>query len=108
MEGEYCFRAKTIGKIMVFGESLLYSSLFLGAKKLVNAKPLEKMIPVDDYLPIMYDRHPNETWKKYFSKRNLKAYSIAPRLVFPTHFELDEGWISDTENSAHIVEHVEL
>ena len=103
MEGKYYLRVKTIGKITVFGESL-----FLGAKKLVNAKPLGKMIPVDDYLPIMYDRHPNERWKKYFSKRNLKAYSIVPRLVFPTHFELDEGWISDTENSAHIVEHVEL
>ena len=75
---------------------------------MVNAKPLEKMIPVDDYLPIMYDRHPNETWKKYFSKRNLKAYSVVPRLLFHAYYAGDDGLISDTENSAHIVEHDEL
>lgn len=29
-----------------------------GAKKLIDAKPLESLIPVDEYLPIMYDKHP--------------------------------------------------
>ena len=77
-------------------------------EKLVNEKPLGKMIPVDDYLPIMYDRHPNETWKKYFGKRNLKAYSVVPRLLFHAYSAGDDGLISDTENSAHIVEHDEL
>lgn len=29
-----------------------------GAKKLVEAKPLEKLIPVDEYLPTLSDVHP--------------------------------------------------
>ena len=29
-----------------------------GAVKLLEAKPLEKMLPVDEYFPIMYNRHP--------------------------------------------------
>ena len=29
-----------------------------GAKKLLEGKPLGKMVPVDEYLPIMYDKHP--------------------------------------------------
>lgn len=29
-----------------------------GAKKLVDAMPLEKLIPVDEYLPILSDTHP--------------------------------------------------
>ena len=29
-----------------------------GAKKLLEAKPLENLIPVDEYLPIMFDKHP--------------------------------------------------
>jgi collagen beta-1,O-galactosyltransferase len=29
-----------------------------GAKKLVNEEPLKKLVPVDEYLPIMFDRQP--------------------------------------------------
>lgn len=29
-----------------------------GAKKLIDAKPLENLVPVDEYLPIMYNQHP--------------------------------------------------
>ena len=29
-----------------------------GAKKLLAAKPLENMVPVDEYLPILFDKHP--------------------------------------------------
>jgi collagen beta-1,O-galactosyltransferase len=29
-----------------------------GAKKLLDASPLTKLLPVDEYLPIMFDRHP--------------------------------------------------
>ena len=32
----------------------------------------EKMVPVDEYLPIMYDKHPNETWKAFYENRNLR------------------------------------
>ena len=40
-----------------------------GAKKLLDAEPLTKLVPVDEFVPIMYDRHPNKTWKSHFSNR---------------------------------------
>ena len=70
-----------------------------GARKLVSEAPLSKMVPVDEYLPIMYDRHPRETWKSYYSNRNLKAFSVHPLFIFPTHYSGEEGYLSDTENS---------
>ena len=70
-----------------------------GAKKLVEEKPLGKMVPVDEYLPIMYDKHPNETWKKHYFNRNLIAFSVHPLLLFPTHYTGEEGYISDTEDT---------
>ncbi|XP_026761081.2 glycosyltransferase 25 family member [Galleria mellonella] len=70
-----------------------------GARKLLDAQPLSKMLPVDEFLPIMFDQHPNDTWKAHFSNRNLVALSAAPLLVYPTHYTGDEGYISDTEDS---------
>lgn len=29
-----------------------------GAQKLINANPLKHLLPVDEFLPIMYDKHP--------------------------------------------------
>lgn len=29
-----------------------------GARKLINGNPLPKMVPVDEYIPIMFDEHP--------------------------------------------------
>ena len=29
-----------------------------GAEKLINAKPFEKMLPVDEYIPILFRKHP--------------------------------------------------
>ncbi len=60
------------------------------------------MVPVDEYLPIMYDRHPNETWKSSFPLRDLKALSAAPLLVHPTHYTGEEGYFSDTEDTPTI------
>ncbi|KIH43835.1 LPS glycosyltransferase, partial [Ancylostoma duodenale] len=31
-----------------------------GARRLLDAKPLEVLLPVDEYLPIMFDKHPNK------------------------------------------------
>ncbi|XP_049829076.1 glycosyltransferase 25 family member-like [Schistocerca gregaria] len=75
-----------------------------GARKLVDAKPLDKLMPVDEYLPVMFDKHPNDTWKEYFSNRNLIAFSAEPLLVYPTHYTGEEGYISDTEDSAVVKE----
>lgn len=70
-----------------------------GAQKLLDAKPLRRLLPVDEYLPIMFDRHPQEVWKSYFTKRNLIGLSARPLLLFPTHYTGEEGYISDTEDS---------
>ncbi|XP_030035142.2 glycosyltransferase 25 family member isoform X2 [Manduca sexta] len=79
--------------------TLGYFLSYRGAVKLVNAEPLSKMLPVDEFLPIMFDQHPNETWKSFFPERNLVAYSAAPLLIHPTHYTGQDGYISDTEDS---------
>ena len=70
-----------------------------GAKKLVDEMPLNKMVPVDEYLPIMYDRHPNNDWKGHYNNRNLKAFSVHPLYLYPTHYVGEPGHFSDTEDS---------
>ncbi|CAK1554570.1 unnamed protein product [Leptosia nina] len=71
-----------------------------GAKKLIAGEPLSKLVPVDEYLPIMFDKHPTTEWVRHFPERNLKALSAAPLLVHPTHYTGEEGYISDTEDSS--------
>ncbi|XP_059622938.1 glycosyltransferase 25 family member [Phlebotomus argentipes] len=73
-----------------------------GAQKLLAARPLEKLVPVDEFLPIMFDRHPSDEWKSAFSPRNLVAMSAAPLLLYPTHYTGEHGYISDTEDSIQI------
>ena len=79
--------------------TLGYMLTHRGAKKLLNEKPLNKMVPVDEYLPIMYDRHPNITWKSHYANRNLIAFSVHPLLLFPTHYTGEIGYVSDTEDT---------
>lgn len=73
-----------------------------GAKKLLDAKPLDNLIPVDEFLPVMFNRHPNKTWSNAFPKRDLLAFSANPLLLYPTHYTGDYGYISDTEDSVLI------
>ncbi|XP_048774539.1 procollagen galactosyltransferase 1-like isoform X2 [Ostrea edulis] len=70
-----------------------------GAQKLLNQKPLTKMVPVDEYLPIMFNMHPQEKWVANFSPRNLITLSAEPLLVEPTHYTGEPNYISDTEDS---------
>ncbi|KAJ7986895.1 hypothetical protein DPEC_G00333140 [Dallia pectoralis] len=79
--------------------TLSYAISLQGAQKLLNAEPLSKMLPVDEFLPIMYDKHTNEDYKKHFPNRNLQAYSTHPLLVQPAHYAGDPMWVSDTETS---------
>jgi len=79
--------------------TLSYILTQAGAAKLLEEKPLGKMVPVDEYLPIMYDRHPNQTWKSHYNNRNLNALSVEPLLVHPTHYTGEKGYISDTEGT---------
>lgn len=77
-----------------------------GAKKLLEAEPLKKLVPVDEYLPILFDKHPQESWKNHYPKRDLVAFSVAPLLLYPTHYTGEKGYISDTEDSVVIPEEV--
>ncbi|XP_010731705.3 procollagen galactosyltransferase 2 [Larimichthys crocea] len=70
-----------------------------GAKKLLQAKPLNKMLPVDEFLPIMFNKHPNDEYMQYFEQRDLSAFSVEPLLLFPTHYTGQPGYFSDTETS---------
>lgn len=73
-----------------------------GAQKLIDAKPLDNLLPVDEFLPIMFNRHPNKTWSNVFPKRDLLAFSASPLLLYPTHYTGDYGYVSDTEDSVTI------
>lgn len=42
--------------------TLSYAISLQGAQKLLNAEPLSKMLPIDEFLPIMYDKHPKYVW----------------------------------------------
>ena len=68
-----------------------------GVEKLLNSDPLSKLLPIHEYLPIMYDSHPNTEWKSQFKNHNLFAISFDAVLITPTHYIGDEGYISDTE-----------
>jgi len=70
-----------------------------GAQKLLNQRPLNRLVPVDEYLPIMFDKHPSEEWKKNFGPRDLVALSADPLLCYPTHYTGEKNYISDTEDS---------
>ncbi|XP_057565320.1 procollagen galactosyltransferase 1 isoform X2 [Hippopotamus amphibius kiboko] len=79
--------------------TLAYVISLQGAHKLLAAQPLSKMLPVDEFLPVMFDKHPVSEYKAHFSPRDLRAFSVEPLLVFPTHYTGDDGYVSDTETS---------
>ncbi|XP_053720263.1 procollagen galactosyltransferase 2 [Synchiropus splendidus] len=70
-----------------------------GARKLLAAEPFRRMLPVDEFLPVMFNKHPNVEYMKQFKPRDLKAFSVEPLLIYPTHYTGEPGYISDTETS---------
>lgn len=80
--------------------TLAYTLSLAGARKLLASQPLRRMVPVDEFLPIMFDQHPNEQYKEHFWPRDLRAFSTRPLLASPTHYAGDTGWLSDTETSS--------
>ncbi|XP_016076722.1 PREDICTED: probable inactive glycosyltransferase 25 family member 3 isoform X3 [Miniopterus natalensis] len=90
-------------RLVVAGYSywtLAYVLSLAGARKLLASQPLRRMLPVDEFLPIMFDQHPNEQYKAHFSPRDLRAFSARPLLAEPTHYAGDAEWLSDTETSS--------
>lgn len=47
-----------------------------GAEKLLKGEPFGRLVPVDEYLPIMFDRHPESRWKDPFPNRDLKVIAV--------------------------------
>ncbi|KAI5627586.1 putative inactive glycosyltransferase 25 family member 3 [Silurus asotus] len=95
-------QVEMVKNLVVAGYSywtLSYAISLQGAQKLINAEPISKMLPVDEFLPIMYNKHPNEEYKSHFLNRNLQAFSTSPLLVQPCHYAGDAEWVSDTETS---------
>ncbi|KAM6182739.1 inactive glycosyltransferase 25 family member 3 isoform 2-T2 [Erethizon dorsatum] len=80
--------------------TLAYTLSLAGAHKLLASQPLRRMVPVDEFLPIMFDQHPNEQYKAHFWPRDLRAFSARPLLAAPTHYAGDTDWLSDTETSS--------
>ncbi|GAA6101183.1 procollagen galactosyltransferase 2 isoform X1 [Tachysurus ichikawai] len=79
--------------------TLGYALSLQGAKKLLEAKPLGKMLPVDEFLPVMFNKHPKEEYLAHFKQRDLIAFSVEPLLIYPTHYTGEPGYSSDTETS---------
>ncbi|CAF1264541.1 unnamed protein product [Rotaria magnacalcarata] len=76
-----------------------YALSLRGARMLIDENPIQKILPVDEFLPIMYDHHPNSSWKSHFINRKLKAYAFHPSIVTPTHYFGEPNYVSDTENT---------
>ncbi|XP_062337403.1 procollagen galactosyltransferase 2 [Osmerus eperlanus] len=79
--------------------TLGYTLSLKGAKRLLETRPLGKMLPVDEFLPIMFNKHPNEEYLAQFERRDLQVFSVEPLLLFPTHYTGEPGYFSDTETS---------
>ncbi|KAF0300807.1 Glycosyltransferase 25 family member [Amphibalanus amphitrite] len=78
---------------------MAYALSWSGALKLVREKPLQKMVPVDELLPIMYGQHPNKHWNRQFSgSGSMKAFAIHPRILEPYVYRR-AGAITDTDGS---------
>ncbi|XP_030061214.1 procollagen galactosyltransferase 2 isoform X2 [Microcaecilia unicolor] len=79
--------------------TLGYAISLQGAHKLIAANAFSKMLPVDEFLPVMYNKHPEASYMEHFEPRDLKAFSAEPLLIYPTHYTGQPGYISDTETS---------
>ncbi|ESO96194.1 hypothetical protein LOTGIDRAFT_231876 [Lottia gigantea] len=82
--------------------TLSYMLSHRGAVKLMSHKPLHRMIPVDEYLPILFNKHPTKDWMIQFEPRNLVGLSAEPLLLYPTHYTGETNYFSDTEESTAV------
>ncbi|KAK9499358.1 hypothetical protein O3M35_002406 [Rhynocoris fuscipes] len=73
-----------------------------GVEKLLAQNPLKNILPVDEYLPILYDKHPEDEWKAHYPLRNLVALSAEPLVLYPMRYLHEEGYVSDTEDSVTV------
>lgn len=72
------------------------------ASFMLRSEPLKNILPIDEFLPIMFSKHPRTDWMRYFSIAPINAWSVHPLLISPTHYVGDEQYISDTEQTDKI------
>uniref|UniRef100_A0A8B9F7M1 Glycosyl transferase family 25 domain-containing protein n=1 Tax=Amazona collaria TaxID=241587 RepID=A0A8B9F7M1_9PSIT len=71
-----------------------YAVSFQGAQKLIRAAPFSKMLPVDEFLPVMYNKHPES--------RDLKTFSAEPLLeTVSTDWNRTHSWKSHQQGKIH-------
>lgn len=58
-----------------------YLLSYEGAQKLLNVDYVHKIIPVDEFIPIMYGESYLDKYKKYYEPRNLVAYATEPQII---------------------------
>ena len=76
-----------------------------GVRKLLHSNPLGRIIPVDEYLPLMYGSHLNRSLVQMYPHiEPLEALSLRHLLISPTHYVGDAEYISDTEDSDKLSE----
>jgi collagen beta-1,O-galactosyltransferase len=83
---KYCYNASS------------YIITYNGAKKLLNANLMKHFLPIDEFLPIMYDSdYPHKKYSKYYEKYpKLKTFAIKNNI---TDQESRINFPSDVENS---------
>nr|XP_039271769.1 procollagen galactosyltransferase 1-like [Styela clava] len=79
--------------------TISYVISYAGAKKLIDAEPLSKIIAVDEFLPVMYGKQPLAYINDYFPTKNLNALAFEPTIVKQTHYANDDHFISETSFS---------
>lgn len=92
-----------------------YMITLKGIRKLLDANPLSRMLPVDEFLPLMYGKHTNtslyEMFENYTQSASIqvrpldKLNALCSRhlLVYPIYYVGDDSYVSDTEDSSKIV-----
>ena len=67
--------------------TLAYALSLEGAKKLMAQAPLDRLVPVDEYLPIMYDKHNRVELLEHFGPRDLRS-GVNRNCALSFHFKI--------------------
>ncbi|CAK5110729.1 unnamed protein product [Meloidogyne enterolobii] len=80
-----------------------YAISLSGARKLIEADPLNNLLTLDEFLPIMYSQHPNQIWSRFFEeKEKLNAFAVYPLILEPERYSSHSDFLSDTEGSEQV------
>ena len=76
----------------------LYSfvKIISGIKKVLDSRPLEKLLPVDLVFPILYDKYSNDNVKRHFEPRDLIALTLKDHVCHPAKYRGQKNYSSDT------------